>query len=835
MRIPLSWISLYTPIDTLLTEYSIRDLAHEYSIHTAEIDDIEEYFLDKVVIGKVVSCEKHPDSKKLSIVEVDLHEHGKTVILTGAPNIVDAKYVPVAVVGAVLPGDFVIWERMMAGMMSRGMICSDDELGLAKERSEGIMILENIWNIDLLESMIGKSFFDLTLPFPGKKWETYNYPLKDTTFEIDNKFITNRPDLFSVVGNAREFGAVFDLDFSSDGVRHPEWNEGSRNMDSSYRQNDGSLNTQIETPHCLSYHLMKMIDITVGQSPFGISLMMERAGLTPKMDIVDITNLIMTELGQPMHAFDADKLVGNISVRQAKKWEKILTLNGSEYELTADDMIIADEQGPVAIAWVIGGMESAVSESTKSIIWESACFDATAVRLTAQRHGIRTDASTRYEKSLDPLLASTTFPRVLEYMKFLEKSVNISGISSYLDESRVNNITIDVEYAFIDMKAGQQIKKEVVNTILTRLWFEFMMNHSGLAITVPSWRASKDISIKEDIAEEICRVIWYDTAPLAPLPIGQSILEKNSDIALRDITLAHFRGEKWNEIYTYSFTSASLDKKIGLENMEDAIWVQNAFNEEYTHMRRSLSPRILMSVEDNLKHAERFGFFEIGKVYTKISRTDTENALLQNIVIKPLPEKKMIAWVAVGQTIESLRKNLESYLSTILGYVPPVHTGTHLSLLHPGMSGSYREWDTPIITFWVLHPEVASAFGLKEDTLYFEADFSILLAHYKNKDLRFHPISRYQTIPRELNFMMDTNTPTGEVARALDALHPWIWDVHIASIYEDEVKLGAGKKSVSFAFTLSNHDATISDDEAMKVQDTVIEEMRKRGFELRSA
>ena len=194
---------------------------------------------------------------------------------------------------------------MIAGMMSRGMICSDDELGLATERAEGIMILEENWEVEMLESMIGKSFFDLTLPFPGRNGEIYHYPLRDTTFEIDNKFITNRPDLFSVVGNAREFGAVFGLSFS------PPENGESEGVTQKWK-------TKIETKNCLSYHLMKMINITVGKSPWGIRLMMQHAGLAPKMDIVDITNLVMTELGQPMHAFDAEKITGDICVRQAK-------------------------------------------------------------------------------------------------------------------------------------------------------------------------------------------------------------------------------------------------------------------------------------------------------------------------------------------------------------------------------------------------------------------------------------------------------------------------------------------------------------------------------------
>lgn len=218
-----------------------------------------------------------------------------TTILTGAPNISEATYVPVALVGAVLGGDFTIGDRMMAGMMSRGMICGADEIGLATESDGGIMVLENMWNADLLESQIGESLFDLTVSFPGMNGTKYEYTLRDTTFEIDNKFITNRPDLFGVYGNAREWGAVFGLPFSP-------------YVPKNRTENIRELPLKIETTRCLAYNAIRMNHITVDKSPMGISLMMERAGLTPKMDLVDITNLILTEFGQPMHVFDADKV-----------------------------------------------------------------------------------------------------------------------------------------------------------------------------------------------------------------------------------------------------------------------------------------------------------------------------------------------------------------------------------------------------------------------------------------------------------------------------------------------------------------------------------------------
>lgn len=292
-------------------------------------------------------------------------------------------------------------------------------------------------------------------------------------------------------------------------------------------------------------------------------------------------------------------------------------LNGIEYTLTEEDMVIADDNGPIALAGVIGGMDSAVSETTTNVIWESATFDAVSVRLSAQRHGVRTDASTRYEKSLDPLLASFAVGRIYDYLEFLGKNIETTAIGSYLDAKQVNKPIINVTYDFINTKAGTVIPHEKVNAILTRLGFEFTMNNSELVIVVPSWRASKDISIKEDIAEEVIRVFGYDNIPLQTLGANTGISSKNQLKSLKDISLNFWKHQNWNEVYNYSFTNKSLDEYIGYDSMENSVGIQNAFNVEYTHMRRSLSVRLFDNIAKNCNIEDSLKFFEIGKVYTK--------------------------------------------------------------------------------------------------------------------------------------------------------------------------------------------------------------------------
>ncbi len=455
MKIPLSWISEYTNISPLLGELGATKLAHLYSIHTAEIDAIEEIWAEeKVVIAKVVSTRPHPDSDHLNLVELDCGSLGARKIVCGAENVRTARYVAVALVGAKLGAerDFEIKLSTIRGEASEGMICSEDELGLQEERALGIMVLENYFPESLLDSKLGTPFYDLELSIPGNGNIKYSFPLKDTVFEIDNKFITNRPDLFSCEGNAREFGAIFSLPFTPYTGTFPEVS--------------GKLSVEIDSAHVLSYDLISIKDIQAGTSPLGIDQMLRKAGLSPKFDLVDITNYIMTELGQPMHAFDADKVVGNIIVRQAREGEILLALDSKEYALTSKDIVIADSEKVLAIAGVIGGMSSAVSETTKNVYFEAACFDPVSIRLTSQRLAIRTDSSMRFEKSLDPTLARRVLPRVLDILKFLGKNTVCSGAFSYLDSTKVRDISITTDLAFVEKKLGLAISKERVSDIL---------------------------------------------------------------------------------------------------------------------------------------------------------------------------------------------------------------------------------------------------------------------------------------------------------------------------------------------------------------------------------
>ncbi len=413
MHLPLNWISNFTDLTTLRASTSIRDISHAYSIHTAEIERSEKFeAISGVVVGKVLTAVRHPESTKLWICTVQVTGSGEQeTILTGAPNVYVGMYTAVAVVGCQLTPDFVIGERKMAGMISRGMMCGADEIGLTRTQAAGIIDLGADFATEYLESAIGKSIFELQVPILGPNNKIHTMPMTDTVLEIDNKNMTNRGDLFGIVGHAREFAAVFGGEFSSDLVSSTPETLGSWEV-------SPVIATRTETDKVRSYCLARVEGVTPRATPLGIAMLLERSGHTSHDAIVDMTNFVMMEYGQPMHAFDADTIEGAVVVRQAREGETLVTLDGKERVLLPTDILIADEVKILGLAGVMGGLSSRITESTRNICIESAVFDPVAIRLTAQRLGLRSDASTRYEKSLDPTLSERALMRGLDILSF---------------------------------------------------------------------------------------------------------------------------------------------------------------------------------------------------------------------------------------------------------------------------------------------------------------------------------------------------------------------------------------------------------------------------------
>lgn len=806
MKIPLSWVGLFSPVSETLSQYGAKPLAHEYSIRTAEIEGIDVFSFDsKIVVGKVVETAKHPDSDHLNLVKVSLGGDDIRNIVCGAHNVVGAKFVPLATEGAILGGDFEIKRAKIRGQESQGMICSLDELGLQSERAEGIFRLEEAYSEAFLETRLGTPFGELPLQIPGIGGTGYSASMNDVVFEIDNKFITNRPDLFSVEGNAREFSALFNLPFQRYEAELPKVS---------------ALDVKIESDRVFAYRLVSVQNVTAKESPFAIRVLLGRADGNPKLDLVDMTNYVMTELGQPMHAFDADKIDGTVSVRLAKEGETLLALDGKEYRLTAEDLVIADDKKVLAIAGVIGGAYSAVSAETRNILVESATFDPTSVRLTAVRTGCRTDASTRYEKSLDPLLTGRAVSRILDLLKFFGNDFTVESAFDYLDVSRVNDVSVSLELPFVTRKLGIEIPESEVSRIMSKLGFRHEIAGTTLSVKVPSWRATKDVSIAEDIVEELGRVYGYDKIAEKPVSGDVSLSIRNLENEFRNKALSHFVTLGFSEAYAYSFSNAEKDASIGFPDMDGAVRILNAVSTEYTHMRRSPAALLFRAASENAKHSDSFSFFEYGKVHFKNGEND-------------FTEKRSLAGVSYASDALTARNAVLTFLSRVLPRAGvSVSQGADASrfpFLHPGKSGTVSVNGTPIAAFGTVHPKTAEKYGFSDVSVsYFEIDAEAVFAlSAEFGEPAFVEISKFPGVERELNFVMNDRDSAGHAAEIIASASPKVSAVSVIDTYRDAAKVGEGKRSVTFSFRVEDSEKTITDAEALEIQTSAIAKMEQ--------
>ncbi|MDQ1343826.1 MAG: Phenylalanine--tRNA ligase beta subunit [Patescibacteria group bacterium] len=474
----------------------------------------------------------------------------------------------------------------------------------------------------------------------------------------------------------------------------------------------------------------------------------------------------------------------------------------------------------MAIAGVIGGASSAVSAETKNLLIESATFDPKSVRLTALRTGCRTDASTRYEKSLDPLLTARALSRMLDLLRFFGNDFTVDGGSEYLDSARVNDISISLELPFVASKLGIEIPGSEISRILSKLGFVHEISGTKLAVKVPSWRATKDVSIAEDMVEELGRVYGYDKIAEKAVSGPIALSERNRGIEFRNLVLSHFVSLGFSEAYAYSFSNAEKDASIGFPDMSGAVRILNAVSTEYTHMRRSPAALLFQAASENAKHTEKFAFFEYGKVHFK----HAENRF---------SEKRSLAGVSYAASAIDARDSVLSFFARATPRAGvSVSQGVDVSkfpFLHPGKSGTVSVAGKAIAAFGSVHPKVAERYGFGETPVsYFEIDPEaafVLVSEFGEP--AFREISKFPGVVRELNFVMDERDSAGNAAAAIASVSPLVSNVSVIDVYRDSVKVGEGKRSVTFSFRIEDPEKTITDAEALAIQTSAIAKMEQ--------
>ncbi|MFA5917250.1 MAG: phenylalanine--tRNA ligase subunit beta [Candidatus Gracilibacteria bacterium] len=762
---------------------SEKQVADDIIMHIAEVEgvELEGENLKNVYVGKVLECEKHPDSEKLNICKVEVLGEQKQIVC-GASNVRVGIKVPVAVVGAKLKEDFTIEKCKIRGETSEGMICSEDELGLVTERQAGIMILND--NAKLGISM--REYLEKS----------------DAIIEIDNKGINHRPDMFSHIGLARELCAI-----------------NGQDVDLHYEKNDFSNAKDIGIKNEITDVVKRYIGLSLSgigniESKEDIKAVIKAAGNNSKGLLVDISNYSLYLYGQPTHCFDADKVSGHIIIRYAKQDEDFTALDNKTYKLTPEDIVIADNEKVLALGGVIGGASSSVSNTTKNIIVEGAWFNPKTVRKTGRRHGIRTDSLNVFEKDIPlefPIYGvSLIYRKLMQYFPALK----IEGYSDvYPVKQEIKKVPFDLN--FVNNLIGANYNEKESLEILEKLG----VKKEGNELIVPFWR--KDLNYKADIAEEIARIHGFDKVTTTIPRINLGAIIQDNIYKLKNDVRDFFVDKGFYDLYNYSFVNEALMKKV-LGDMENLVPLKNSLSEDMTHMKGSLIPNLILSIEKNIKQVKDLRLFEIEKVFAYKSGKVIENYSFAGVVTS----NEKVVYYDLQKVISDLFKRLA--IDNFMFSTPKIYP----SFAHKGRTASIIVRGQEVGFVGEINPSVVNNFGLETRIGFFEIDADKLKTLVYNK-IKANEISTFQENNFDLSFVVPKEKAGKDIQISIAKTDPKIIQkVELFDVYENEEKL-PGKRSLSFKIHIQSLDETLGDEVKNNLIKSIIERVGKIGGELR--
>lgn len=784
MLISLNWLQKYVDFSGNQPE----ELAEKITKSGIEVDGI--HVVGKpskgVVTGYVTSCEKHPDADKLNVCKVDIGSETLQIVC-GAPNIRQNVYVAVAKPKAVLPGDFKIKKVKLRGVESNGMICSLEELGFSeehipKDQQDGVFI------------------FPESVPV-GEAIEPF-LNLNDTVLELD--LTPNRADCLNMIGMAYEVAAILDKELNL-----PD--EEVKTIENDVSQN---IKVDVKNPDLCPYYSVFMIeDVKVKAAPLWIQNCLLAAGIRPINNVVDITNYCLLEYGQPLHAFDYDRVNSDdIVVRTATDGEKLTTLDNKERTLTPDNLVITDGLKPIALAGVMGGENTEVHEGTTRILLEAALFSGMTTRRTVKQTGLRSEASTRYEKGIDPNRVKAAGMRACQLLQKYADARVYSGVAE-CNNLNENTKTVKMDTSVINKRLGTEIKTEEIKDILRRLRFAYTAEEETFIVEVPSRRG--DISIFEDMLEEVARIYGYDRLPYT-LPQGSSLVGGLTTKQSLEREVNHYmQSTGLMETRTYSLTD---EERINLflspelkKIAPKPIQIAKPMSTDHQYLRTSLLPEILRSLTYNrARNEENIGFYELGKIFV---------ADESSISSQP-DEKRRLAGAVTGSWLEHLwqgeAKKVDFYVvkgivEGLFQYldIPIAIKQERLDEMHPGRCAVIYLDEQAIGFMGQVHPLIAKKWDLKE-TYVFDVNMDICLDYYEHVP-SFEPIPRYPSIERDIAFIMDISLESGVIKEAIEKIgKPLVKEVDVFDVYKGE-NLPEGKKSVAYSLIYRDPEKTLTD------------------------
>ncbi|HDP81231.1 MAG TPA: phenylalanine--tRNA ligase subunit beta [Spirochaetes bacterium] len=778
-----------------------EDMALRLTMSTAEIESVEKMnpFLDTVITVKLTAVSPHPNADKLTLCDCDSGKE-KYRVVCGAPNHRVGDIVPLATVGTKFTEEFTVRKTKIRGEESTGMLCSEKELGLSDDHS-GIMVLPPDTETGV----------PLSALYPH--WT-------DTRLEIDNKTITHRPDLWSHMGFARELAALYGKAFNSpvkqgllDGVK------GAAPFSVSIKNPEGAPR----------YCGLAVKNIKIAESPQWLKAAVTAIGMRPINNIVDITNYVMSEIGEPMHAFDRKKLRGGeIIVRFAETGEKLTTLDDQEHELMSEDVVIADAGGVIALAGVMGGGNSEIDENTAEIILEAANFNPVSIRKTAARYGLRTEAAMRFEKALDPGLCEAAILRCYELIKEIIPGAEADGPMVDAYPVKFPEITVTTSTDFIRKKLGEFIDDGRIFSILTALAFDVKADGGNFTVKVPAFRATKDISLPEDIVEEVGRVHRYDNIePKPPMVACEPPMENPARRLERRIKTILTRDFHLTEVYNYSFVGEDTLTQLGV-NEDRELRLKNPLSRDMDRLRRSLVPNLLKNIELNQRYHENFRLFEYGRVYLKNERLskDLAREIFRTAGVVYAKKPAIPLFYDVKNIVAGLLSQLgvQSFSLVPAGKKLPVYA-------HPGRSMEVLVDKKHAGWIFEPHPAIREAIDLKGSAALFDIDTDLILNAPKTPP-GFNEPSKFPEVPFEISVVAEKKAYAGTVEEIIRrGNRELIRDIEVLSVYEG-APLPEGHKSISFKITFGA-DRTLGPEEIDRLQKKVVADLNAGGYKLR--
>ena len=788
MKLSTNFLKDYVDIDV-----DLHKLAEDMTKVGNEYDSAEKLInATNLIIGEVKECEMHPDSDHLHVCKVNIGEQTLQIVC-GAPNARAGIKVIVAMPGAKLPGG-EIKKGVIRGVESNGMLCSMAELGLeAKflkpEDKDGICELPG-------DAPVGEDPIEYMQMNDGV---------------IDFDLTANRGDLLSILGMAYEIGAIYDKKVKDVDL---EIKENNQNINDSFKLN-------IKTDNCTMFLTKKVENVQIEESPVFIKNRLIASGIRPINNVVDISNYVMLELGQPLHFYDADKLKGCLEVRMAEENEKLTTLDEIERTLTTDDIVISDGTRPIGLAGVMGGLDTEITENTKNVIIEAAIFNSVKVRKTAQKI-TRSEASNRFEKGLDPNRTYMAITRAAKLLAEYAQGTIVGGTVEYNKEN-LSDRKIEITYQKINDVLGTVIPKEDVLNVFSRLGFTYEENGETVTVSVP--RRRLDISIKEDLVEEVGRIYGVDNieskVPVMPIKMGsydktiRQIRHKMMDLGLNE-TLSYVLV---NEKESNNFAGYDKQKNAQI----DTIKLLAPLTEERSVLRRSIITSLYKIYEYNLAHYNKdISIFEIGKTFEK----QEENYIEENKIACLMSGEYYYGINSKKQVDFYLIKGIAEEILDFLGYngrYSFVVSENTPEELHPGQSALISVNNDVVGIIGKIHPEIT-----KQSVYVMEINLDKLLAKKTGK-MKYKEISKYPSVKKDISIVVDKNLEAQEIAKQIKkAAGSLLLNSEVFDVYEGK-GIEEGKKSLAYSLTFGTNDRTLTDEEINAILEKIITNLNKIG------